>query len=81
MTRGEKVKYVRTLRGVTQQKLANTTELSPSYISEVETDRSEMSLKSMEKITNVLNIDAAFFKRQFIDNRGINQSKRFSIVR
>jgi transcriptional regulator with XRE-family HTH domain len=61
MTRGEKVKHIRVLRGMTQAELAKATGLSPSYVSEVENDRSEMSVKSLEKIAKAFNVDAAFF--------------------
>lgn len=57
---GEQIKKYRTLRGYSQQKLADIIGVSASYIGEIErgggSDNSSISIKNIVNISNALNV-------------------------
>lgn len=60
---GKKIKELRTLCNLTQEELANRTELTKGYISQLENDLAEPSISTLEDIVNALGIDLSeFFK-------------------
>lgn len=65
---GERIKAKRKLIGITQEKLAEEIDVSPSYISEIERGSSICSLEILVAIANVLDLN--------LDNlvNGINES-------
>lgn len=56
---GERIHYLRGIRGFTQADLAKLTRLSQSTIAQIETGKKDPSLKTLEKITDALNIQMA----------------------
>lgn len=65
---GERIKTGRKLHGITQEKLAEEIDVSPSYISEIERGSSICSLEVLVAIASVLDLN--------LDNlvNGINES-------
>jgi transcriptional regulator with XRE-family HTH domain len=53
---GEKVKFYRKLAGLTQEKLAEKADLAPSYVSDVERGRENVSTDTLARITKALGI-------------------------
>lgn len=62
---GSKIKELRTLRGLTQEELANRCELSKGYISQLENDLTEPSISTFEDILLALGTN---FKEFFNDD-------------
>ena len=50
MNIGKKIKELRSLRGLTQEELANRCELTKGYISQLENDLTEPSISTLEDI-------------------------------
>lgn len=57
---GEQIRYIRKARGLTQQELAEKSNLQLSYISDVERGERNISLETLEKI--VVSLDVAPFE-------------------
>lgn len=57
---GEKLKYLRKLRGMTQEDLISRTGLSRSYISELENNNRNPSLPTLEKFASVFGVDKSY---------------------
>lgn len=53
---GQRVKYLRTEIGISQEKLALKAEIDRTYLAGVENGKRNLSIKSLEKIVNALNI-------------------------
>ena len=64
---GEQVRKVRRLRGMTQERLAEQSGLSLSYVSDVERSQRNISLESLGKIIDALGIKPA----QLFEDDGI----------
>ena len=56
MKYGKLIKERRTLLGMTQQELSDYTELSLRIIKSIESEKGNPSLKTLEKITEVLGL-------------------------
>ncbi len=62
---GEKVKRLRMSRGLTQEELAMRTDLSRSFISQLESNKTSLSVDTLEKILRALGTDLkAFFSEE-----------------
>ncbi|MFN3284478.1 MAG: helix-turn-helix domain-containing protein, partial [Pseudothermotoga sp.] len=62
---GEKVKRLRMSRGLTQEELAMRTDLSRSFISQLESNKTSLSIDTLEKILRALGTDLkAFFSEE-----------------
>ena len=61
---GERVRYLRKLKNMTQEELAFTSSLHKNYICDIECGRRNVSLKAIEKIALGLDIgiEALFIK-------------------
>lgn len=57
MRYGELIKERRTVLGMTQQDLSDYTELSLRIIKSIESEKGNPSLKTLEKITEVLGLE------------------------
>ncbi len=55
---GERVKYLRKIKGLTQQDLAEKTNLSQSYISAIEQGAKVPTLFTLDQIAKVLEVDS-----------------------
>lgn len=65
MNIGKKIKELRTLRGLTQEELANRCELTKGYISQLENDLTEPSIGTLEDILLSLGSSfSEFFKEE-----------------
>ena len=53
---GKQIRYYRKLNHLTQEKLAEKAELAPSYISDVERGRENISVDAIYRITKALGI-------------------------
>ncbi|MDK1716394.1 helix-turn-helix domain-containing protein [Dellaglioa algida] len=60
MTTGERIKKLRKDRGLTQSELAKEIGISRSYMSEIESDKRNMSIKTLTKIATGLDISLSF---------------------
>ena len=58
---GEKIRNLRKEKNITQRQLANSTNFSHSYIGDLETGRTNPSLKSLEMIADYFNVDMDYF--------------------
>ncbi|MFI8713231.1 helix-turn-helix domain-containing protein [Brevibacillus brevis] len=74
---GEKIRYIRKARGLTQESLAERSDLSFSYISDVERGERNISLASLEKIIIALDVmPGELFNFQNLDiNPGIDDKR------
>ena len=54
---GARIKEIRRLRSISQERLAETVGLDSKFISKIEVGRSSPSLETMENIANVLNVE------------------------
>ncbi len=62
---GKKIRRLRLSRGLTQEELAMRTDLSRSFISQLEGDRTSLSVETLEKILRALGSDLkAFFSEE-----------------
>lgn len=60
---GKRIKEIRSEKGISQEKLALKAELDRTYVAGVENGKRNPSIKSLEKIINVLDINfGCFFK-------------------
>ena len=65
MMLGKKIKELRTLCNLTQEELANRTELTKGYISQIENDLTEPSISTLEDILKALGTNLGdFFSSQ-----------------
>ena len=56
---GERLKYLRTLRGLSQAHLAQGAKLSQSTIAQIESGRKDPSVQTLRKIARVLDAELA----------------------
>jgi transcriptional regulator with XRE-family HTH domain len=54
---GARVKYLRTEKGWSQEKLALTADLDRTYIPSIEAGKRNVSITVIEKIANALNVE------------------------
>ena len=54
---GNRIKYLRQQRGLSQEKLAEAIDIATTSLSYVETGRGFMTLNTLEKLANTLNVD------------------------
>jgi len=66
---GKKIKQMRTYLNLTQQELADRCELTKSYISQLENDKTSPSLETLENILEVLGSNFKDFFNDEDDNR------------
>ena len=53
---GKRIRYYRTLKKISQEKLAEAAELSVTHISHIETGNTKLSLPTIVKIANTLSV-------------------------
>ncbi len=73
MELGFAIKKCRQLRHITLDTLAARTNLSKSYLSLVENSKRELSIKNLEKVSNVLNIPIHVILYLGTEKRKINE--------
>lgn len=56
---GERLKFLRTSRGISQMELAKATKLSQSTIAQIETGRKDASISSIKELAKALDVDVA----------------------
>lgn len=56
---GERIKYFRHKKGLSQEKLAWAADVNPAFLGELERGRKSPTIKTLEKITNALEISLA----------------------
>ncbi len=54
---GKQIRYHRKLNGLTQEKLAEKAELAPSYVSDVERGRVNISVDAVQRIAKAFEIN------------------------
>ncbi|OUO92755.1 helix-turn-helix transcriptional regulator [Cloacibacillus sp. An23] len=54
-----KIQKYRINKGLTQERLAEEVDLSPGYVSEIETGKKRASMKTLQKIASVLDVPLA----------------------
>ena len=65
---GTNVRRYREQAGISQEKLAEISELHRTYISDVERFRRSISLSNIQKIAEALNIDAYLLLKEVTDD-------------
>ena len=55
---GDRIRYIRTQKGMSQEELAEFADVSPVYISNVERGEKSVSLKVVIAVANALNVTA-----------------------
>ncbi len=67
---GKRIKELRKSLGITQIELAEKVDVDPKYVSRIETGISNPSLKTVEKISEIMNVDVArLFKPDEINEK------------
>lgn len=54
---GKRIQYLRLQRGLSQEKLAEALNIAPTSLSYVETGRGFMTLATLEKLSQILNVE------------------------
>ncbi len=82
MKLGKGIRECRSAKGMTLRKLAELTELSVSYLSQLERDSISPSLKSLAKIAQALNVPIVsfFLKQNDPPGRVVRREKRIKIT-
>ena len=75
---GTRLKAVRTERGLTQEQLAQLVDLSPNYLSNIETGLKTPKLDTFVKIINALQCDANTLLADVVDVTGSEESGQLS---
>lgn len=63
---GSRVRQLRNERGLSQAALAQTLEISPSYLNQIEHDVRPLTVAVLLRITEVFGVDATFFASQVV---------------
>ena len=66
---GEKIRKLRLARGLTQEELAERTDLSRSFISQLESDKTSPSIDTLETILKALGTDLKHFFSDFEEDQ------------
>lgn len=71
-----KIKELRKEKGLSQKRLANMLEVSPSYIQKIESNKKNPSISTLKKISSALNVDMSLLisndNKNNIDNSDCN---------
>lgn len=73
---GKRLREIRKLVGMTQEKLADLTDLSPNFIRIVESGRSAPSLKTLNRITQALGVELYEFFQMDLPKDKENTKKK-----
>ena len=73
MNIGQKIKELRSLRGLTQEELANRCELTKGYISQLENDLTEPSISTLEDILLSLGSSFSEFFSEFAEGETLSE--------
>lgn len=60
MNIGDNIKKIRKEKNITQSQLASSLEISQSYLSDLENNRKNLGIKTIEKIAKKLNVSVAY---------------------
>ena len=77
---GSRVRQLRNERGLSQAALAQTLEISPSYLNQIEHDVRPLTVAVLLRITEVFGVDATFFASQD-DTRLVAELREVSLDR
>ncbi len=78
--KGERIKKIRTERGLTLKDLAELTGFTPSYISQIEREIRQPSLETLRKIARQLNVPLLAFMVDFDDSQIIREKDRKKVI-
>ncbi|MCR3923350.1 MAG: helix-turn-helix domain-containing protein, partial [Firmicutes bacterium] len=70
-TMGKKIRVARDARGMTQKKLASTSNVSPGLIAQLEAGKVQPSLKTIERIAKSLGVSTCYLILEQEDTEGI----------
>ena len=76
---GSKIKNLRLQKGLTQEELGDRCELSKSFISLLESDKTSPSMATLEDILNVLGTDFAHFFKEESNKRVVYGKEDYSV--
>lgn len=77
MTIGEKIKDLRKLNNLTQVELAKKSNISRSYLADIEKDRYTASLETLKSIAQSLNVPVS----TFLDEETENKERDYSLTK
>ena len=77
MTIGEKIKDLRKLNNLTQVELAKKSNISRSYLADIEKDRYNASLETLKSIAQSLNVPVS----TFLDEETENKERDYSLTK
>lgn len=81
MSLGEKIKKIRKEAGYTQSDLREKANISKGYLSEIENDKQEPSLKVLRRIAKALGISSSYLLSEFENHENkIEGCKEFEII-
>ena len=73
---GQKVRLFRKLSGLTQEKLAEKATLAPSYLSDIERGRENISVDALHRLANAMDIEIGDFFEKSISARPARKQRR-----
>lgn len=73
---GTRIKHLRNAKGLSQEKLAETSGLNPKYLSSIERGRENPTLDTFIKLAQALNIDI-FELFNYAGEQTLKESKKF----
>lgn len=73
---GKKIKKLRKEKGLTQKELAEKSNLSRSYLADLERDRYNPSLDSLKSIANALGVSVEIFFKEDLNEKDLVQRKK-----
>lgn len=79
--KGERIRVFREQRGYTLQELSRRANLSLSYLSEIERGTKKPSLKTLEKIAGVLNVEKAQLLEEVPAGAGFTPEEKIRLLR
>ena len=71
---GKNIKHVRTLKGLSQERLAEKISKSAHYIALIETGRCGISVPTLVDISNALNVDISVLFERLVTSKENNKS-------
>lgn len=74
---GERIRFYRLQKGLSQEQLAFKAEINPSYIGQIELGKKSTTIKTLDKIVNALDIT---FEDIFSFDKDMNNSSEFPII-
>jgi len=80
MTIGEKIKYFRTQKGITQAKLAEDIDISDTYMGAIERGERSLTLDTLVRLVNRLGVTVDYMLADSVEDNDSNIIKQFKQI-